>query len=452
MSNWFAGLGQAASGMNAARYGISVVGQNIANANSDGYTRQVATQRSVAGAQVTGLYTRAPQDGVGGVEVTGTQRVDDSLLDARVRNEHGKGSFTSTTADQLSSLESLFPVASDDSLATQLTTFWSDWSTVGNSPDNVAARQVLLEDARTVVGTLHNLASAMDDLSSSTTSYLGQDVDDTNTAAQQLAALNGQISVAHSSGADVNALLDQRDQLLDKLSKLSGAVATLNANGTADVKVGGQALVTGPTAATMSVDSSAQVSVDGVAVTLTSGSAAARVTALQVTLPNYRSQLDGIADSLSSAVNAVQASGYDRAGNAGTAMFTGSGAAGISLAITDGSLVAASGTPGGNLDGSNALAAARLGTAAGSADSAYASLIGALGAESQAAASASATQQSLVGNLDAMHASVSGVNYDEEVTNMLTYQRAFQASSRALTTLDDMLDTLINHTGRAGLA
>jgi flagellar hook-associated protein 1 len=450
MSNWFAALGEAASGMNAARYGISVVGQNIANANSDGYTRQVARQRAAGITDTVGLYTRPSGDGIGGVEITGTQRVDDQLLDARVRNEHGKGSYADTVADQLAGLEQLFPVASDDSLASQMTSFWKDWSTVANNPSNPAARQVLIEHARTLVGTLHGLSSSLDDLSSSFTAYLGQDVSSVNGAAAALANLNAQISVASVSGVDVNALADQRDQLLDQLSKLTGATATLNLNGSADVSVGGVSLVSGNTAATMTVTSPAQVSIGGTSVTVPGGTIAARVSGLQVTLPNYQTQLDGVANALANSVNAVQAAGYDLAGTAGVPMFSGSGAAGISVAISDPNLVAAASTSGGSLDGTNAQAAARLGTSSSGPDFAYSALVGALGAESAAAKNASATQDALVSNVEAMHSSVSGVSYDEEIARMLTYQRAFQASSKALTTIDEMLDVLVNHTGHVG--
>lgn len=452
MANWFAGFQQAASGMNAARYGISVVGQNIANANSDGYTRQVVTQESTGVQNIVGLYTRPSEDGIGGVAITGTIRQDDTLLDARVRDEHAKSGYSSTTADQLSQIEALFPAASTDGLAAQLNSFWSDWSTVGTSPDNTAARQVLLEHAKTLTGTLNNLSSSLGDLNASMSNYLGQDVASANTAASQLAALNSQIGAATGTGIDVNALADQRDQLVDKLSKLTGAVAVIQNNGTATVSIGSTTLVSGATNSAITVDALGNVQVGGTGVTLTGGSAAARVTALQVTVPAYQSKLDGVANALSSAVNTVQAAGYDRNGNAGLPMFSGSGAAGISVAISDGALVAASSTPGGNLDGSNAQAASRLGATTTGPDTAYASLVGALGAESAAAQNASSTQQSLAANLDAMKSSVSGVSYDEEMSNMLTYQRAFEASSRALTTLDSMLDTLINHTGRAGLA
>jgi flagellar hook-associated protein 1 FlgK len=250
----------------------------------------------------------------------------------------------------------------------------------------------------------------------------------------------------------VNALADQRDVLVDKLAKLTGATTVIQNNGTASVTIGSTSLVSGATTSSIAVDPLGNVSVGGNPVTLTGGSAAARVTAIQVTVPAYRAKLDGVADALSNVVNAAQAAGYDLNGAAGQPMFTGSGAAGIQVALNNGSMVAASSTPGGNLDGSNAQAASRLGAATTGPDAAYASLVGSLGAESAAAQNASATQTSLATNLDAMKASVSGVSYDEEMAHMLTYQRAFEASSRALTTLDSMLDTLINHTGRAGLA
>jgi flagellar hook-associated protein 1 FlgK len=452
MANWFAGMGQATAGMNAARYGISVVGQNIANANSDGYTKQVVRQESTGNRGIVGLYTRSSEDGIGGVKITGTFRQDDALLDGRVRDEHGKASYASTTADQLSSMEALFPGASDSGFPAQLNDFWTDWSTVGTTPNNTAARQVLLEHAGTLASTLNNLASSVGDLAASVGDYLQQDVSGADSAASQLAALNAQIGAAGATGLDVNALADQRDVLLDKLSKLTGAVGTVQSNGMATVTVGGATLVSGATSVGIAVTAAGTVQVGGSDVTLTGGSAAARLTALQVTVPAYQSKLDAVANTLSNAVNSAQAAGYDLDGNAGQPLFAGSGAAGIHLAVTNGRLIAASGTPGGNLDGSNAQTVSRLGALSTGPDATYASLVGALGAESSAAQNASSTQQSLAANLDGLKSSVSGVSYDEEVANMLTYQRAFEASSRALTTLDSMLDTLINHTGRAGLA
>lgn len=452
MSNWFAGIGQAASGLNAARYGLSVVSQNISNADTDGYTRETSIQGSVE-LGATGIWARTTDNTMlGGVKVLSTQRADDPVLDARARDEHARGASADTTASIMTNVESLFPEPSDNGLASQLNDFWAAWGNVANDPGNTSTRTVLLQKASGLVTTLHSTSASLSDVATSTSGSLTTDIASANTAASQLATLNAQIRTATSSGADANSLLDQRDQVLDTLSKLVGGSATINADGTATVTVGGTDLVNGATANTLSVDSSYQVSINGSAVSVSSGSVSAETTMLTTTLPQYQSQLDAVADALSSTVNAIQTSGYDQNGTAGVALFSGSGAAGITLATTDPSKIAAASVSGVSKDGSNALNASEQGTAANGPDAAYAALVGGVATATQSAQQASALQDSVVSNVNSLKSSVSGVNYDEEVTNMLTYQRAFQASSRVLTTLDDMLDTLINHTGHVGIA
>jgi flagellar hook-associated protein 1 FlgK len=79
-------------------------------------------------------------------------------------------------------------------------------------------------------------------------------------------------------------------------------------------------------------------------------------------------------------------------------------------------------------------------------------LVGAVASASAVAQQQGNVQDAVVSNVDSLKASLSGVNYDEEVSQMMTYQHAFSASSRVLTTIDQMLDTLINHTGVVGLS
>lgn len=449
MSGTFGGLGQAASALNAARYGLGVVSQNIANANTPGYTRQATQLASADGvAGSPSIFTRAA--GLGGVTIAGTTRLNDSVLDARVRSEHSRSAVADTTANQLSAIEAVFPEPSDTGLSEQLSSFWNSWASVANDPGSTAPRAVLMQRAATVTNTFNAMSASLSGIAASTAEDLDRDLATANSMAGQVATLNGQIVVATATGADANSLLDQRDQLLGQLSALVGGVATINANGSADVSVGGQPVVAGVVATAISLSPSNQVSVGATAVTFTGGSAAARVTALTTTIPGYQGQLDAVANSLMSAVNGAQASGYDLAGNPGAAMFTGSGAAGITVALTSSAAIAASGSPGGNFDGSNALAAAGLGAQPASADKAYAALVGSIGGASALASQQSATQSAVTNSVDALQTSTSGVSYDDEVGNMLTYQHAYSAASRVLTTLDDMLDTLINHTGMVG--
>jgi flagellar hook-associated protein 1 FlgK len=194
-----------------------------------------------------------------------------------------------------------------------------------------------------------------------------------------------------------------------------------------------------------------QLTVGGTPAGTAGGVAQGLVDALTTTIPSFVSQLDAVAASLASTVNAAHQAGFDLSGAAGTQFFSGTTAATIAVAITDPSKIAASGVPGGNLDASTALALSAMGSASGGADSTYKDLIGTLASQVQRSTQTAAVQAAVTTSVDAQAQSVGGVSFDEETTNMLTYQRAYQASSRVLTTVDDMLDTLINRTGRAGL-
>ena len=446
----FGGIQQASTALNASQYGLSVVSQNIANASTPGYTRQVAQQESVDGVAGVPIISTGP-GAPGGVRIARTDRMNDPVIDARARSEHARSATADTTASQLSAIEGVFPEPSDSGLSEQLNSFWNAFAQVANSPGSAAPRSVLLSAAGTVAGTLNAMSTTLSGISTNTAQALNQDLTSANTAAGRLATINGQIAVASATGANANPLLDQRDQLLDQLSKLIGGVATINANGSADVTVGGQSIVSANTATPLSTDSLFQVSVGANAVTVGGGSAAAEVTALTTTIPGYQAQLDTVANALSSAVNTVQAAGFDLTGAVGQAMFTGSGAAGITVALTDPASVAASLTSGGSLDGSNALAASELGAATGSPDSLYTTLVGSIGSGSALAQQQQATQDSVTAGVDQLRQSASGVNMDEEVSNMMIFQHAYGAASRVLTTMDSMLDTLINHTGLVGL-
>jgi flagellar hook-associated protein 1 FlgK len=369
--------------------------------------------------------------------------------------EHGLDALASGNANNLSAIEQLFPEPSDNGLAEQLNDFWNAWASVANDPGSssgsTAARTVLLQKASAVTTHFNSLSASLQSVADTTDQSLASTVQNVNSDASQLAALNARIVATTATGADANGLLDQRDRLLDDLASRIGAVPTLKNDGTVDVDLGGVALVSGTTAATMSVDSSYNVSIDGAAVTLASGSAAADLQTLTTDIPAYQAQLDSVAFTLATQVNDAQAAGYDLDGNAGGPMFAGTTAATIGVAITDPAQIAASGTPGGNLDGSNAASISQFGSASSGADAAYSVLVGNIGAASALAQQKQSTQDAITTSVDALRSSVSGVSYDEEVSNMVTYQQAFQASSRVLTTIDSMLDTLINHTGMVGM-
>ena len=450
MTSAFSGLTNALAALNVQRYGMEVTGQNIANANTPGYTRQRAELAAVG--PVTGVAALyATQHPNGSVTVSGTTRLNDPMIDVRARTEHGDNGYRQTTADVLSSTETLFDEPSDHGVGEQLNDFWNSWAAVANNPGDLAARNVVLQKAAGLASTLNQSSANLDRLIQSVSQEATAATVEINTAAAALAELNGEIAVATASGTNTNALADQRDALLLKLADLTGAQTTILADGTATVSIGGQSLVASTTASTVSLSPSYQILVGGTPAGPAGGSLQALTDSLTTTLPGYAAQLDAVAAALASTVNASQTSGYDLAGNPGGPLFAGSTAATLSVAVTNPATLAASGTPGGNLDGSVALGLSRLGSSSSGADAAYRSLVGTLATDVQRAVQQAAVQQAVTNSIDELAQSSAGVSFDEETTNLLTFQRAYEASSRVLTTVDELLDTLISHTGRVGL-
>ncbi len=453
MPNLSAGLAQAATALSAAQYGLSVVSQNIANANTPGYTRETAELEDVSGTS-TGLYTGHGQ--LGGVRIASTTREADPILNARLRTVQANGALADTSSAQLQSVETLFPEPSTSGLGAQLSTIWNDWANIANNPggtSSAAVRQTLLSDVGTAAATLNTMSTNLTDMQTTTSQQLSANVATVNTSTGQLATLNGEIAIATATGANANSLMDQRDTLLGTISSLTGATATIGANGAATVTLNGQTLVSSTTTSTLAVNSSFGLSVGGTAVSLSTGSMAAQVTALTTTLPGFKTQLDSVATALATTLNTAQTNGYDQNGNAGVALVgTSDGsstitAANITVTMTSpgGIAAAATQTTGGNLDGSNALAVSNSGTSATSADAMYANLVGSVGTASAAAQSYQSIQDSVVSAVQQQQQSISGVNYDQEVTDMMTYQQSYNASAKVLSTIDTLFTTPAQH-------
>jgi flagellar hook-associated protein 1 len=442
------GLETTLRGLLAQQSALDVTGHNITNTNTDGYTRQTA-ELTAAPAYDTNLggTTVAGQIGTG-VTVSDYQRVRDSFIDVQLRAQTMRQGYSQATQDGLQQVELSLNEPSDNGLNSLLQNYWNAWQDVSNAPENVANRQALLQNASSLAEGFRTVSSQLDTIASQTAQNVTDTMGDVNSMGRQIAQLNSAISSAESTGQTPNDLLDQRDLLIDKLSSLGNVGISNGQAGSVDVTIGGVSLVSGTSATTLG-----ELDMPS----LTSGSLAGMVQLRDVTVPSYKSQLDAVALALKNATNAQQAAGFDLNGNAGGAFFTGTGASDIDVDPTlmaNPALVAASGSgqPG---DASNAIAIADLRNQPliGSAtiDSAYAQLVSRVGSDSQESQRMLANAQLLVGSLQDRRESVSGVSLDEEMTNLTKFQRGYQASARAMTAIDQMLQTLITQTGKAGL-
>jgi flagellar hook-associated protein 1 len=455
----FAGLNSALSALYAQRRGLDVTGQNIANANTAGYSRQRVDLQAVGGPSVPAVHSVWTGAGAG-VSVTDITRLRDAFLEGRGRAEHSQATYLAGRQQVFGQLEGVFTEPSDTGMQAQLADFWNGWADVANRPNDQAARSQLLQRGAVVADGLRGAADAMASQWRTVRAQADAYASDVNNTAAAVADLNQAIQRATAAGLPVNELADQRDQHVMHLSELTGATAIARDNGTVDVLLAGSSLVSGATARQIEATGgpanlTASPIPSAVSLRWTDGSGtavapggqlAASLESLNTVLPDYLAKLDTIAATLASAVNAQHTQGVDLDGNAGTAFYTGTTASTIKVGLTDPRQVAAANASAGGFDGSNADAMSHL-TAV---DDAYRSFVAGLGVEAQSANRRADIQNRISNDLDAQRDSVAGVNLDEEMTNMLSYQRAYEAASRVLNAVDEALDTLINRTGLVG--
>lgn len=480
MSSTFGSLNTAASGLYAAQRGIAVTGQNVANANTDGYSRQRVDLQSVGASVIPAIWSKsnAIGDGVNSDTVT---RIQDQFLQAQAQQAHATSQQLTAQDSAYTQIQQTFGEPSTTGIQSQLSTMWGAWQDLANAPGSQASGSALLQSTQAVVDSFHQARASLDQQWGQTRDNLQALVTDVNSTTANIATLNQQIKVATLSGLDANELMDQRDGLVLQLSEQIGATSRPGDSGTVDVVVGGVSLVSGPTstqvalAGPMSEDGMSTtpvaandpnfmttglpriVTAEGHAAVNAGGTAGGDLNTLTGIIPTYRDQLDGVASALASQVNAQQAVGYDGTGAHGSPMF-GSSTAGpitagsITLLSSSPSQIAASsvapdasGTPA--TDGGNADLMSQLGSAATSPDTSYRSMITQLGVQAQSTSRNLTIQTTATATVDANRQSVSGVSIDEEMTNMLAFQQSYAASARLISTIDQNLSTLINMVG-----
>jgi flagellar hook-associated protein 1 FlgK len=459
MASSFGGINTALTSLYAQRYALDITGQNIANVNTEGYTRQRVNMTSQAGSIVPTMWSKS--DGIGtGVAVTDVQRLRDEFLESRGRTEHGQRANLTAQTAAYSAVEDVFAEPSDTALQAQLHDMWSSWSDVSNNPSLPASRSALLEQSATVANVLKDGHEALSGQWTANRTQLDAYAAEVNTTASAVAELNSTIVQAKATGVTVNELEDQRDLQVMHLSELTGATASKRTNGAIDVFVGGSTLVSQFTTRAIQVTGASRLADQGTDPVKVSwvdtgtaappgGTMGAMADTMTTIIPKLSAQLDDVADKLITTVNNAQANAFDLDGNPGQPFFSGTSAADIAVAITDPRKVAASSSAG-TFDGSAADALADSGSSPTGPDKAYQSMIAQLGVSAQASARRADIQSKVTLQVDASRESESGVNLDEEMTNLLTYQRGYEAAARVLTTVDSMLDQLINRTGLVG--
>jgi len=470
MLGLFGTLNLASRSLQAQMTGVEVTGQNLANVNTTGYSRQTV-QISAS----PDILTRLGPEGTG-ADATSIQRVVSALLNGRIQSQNSTGGYWNAQQSALqtaqnglgeflngsgaaSSASGTTGSTTDSGLGGQLSALFNAFQSVATSPTSVSARQALLGQAQTVAASFNNINSQLNSANTALNLSLGDDVTSANQLLTQIATLNSQITTAQAGGGNANELSDEREQDLENLAQLTNITTSTGSNGAVNVTIGGQTLVSGNTLSdTLQTYKSSngnllvQTAAGQVNLTLTGGSMQGTIDARDGTLATLQSGMNTLANTLITQVNTVHDAGYGLTGSTGNSFFNGTDAGTITVnqALVDNpSLVQASASASASGDNTVALQLAQLATTAQASlnnqtvTGSYTSSVASLGSALDNANTEVASQTAVTNMLSTQRGSISGVNVDEEMTNMMTFQRAYEASAQLVSTVNTLLgDTL----------
>ena len=449
MAGLFENLTVASNSLLIQRMGMDVVGQNMANINTPGYTR-----RSLELAELPPVDSLSAGRGVTVVDI---RAMRDELVEGRLRREQSDTAHDAAMSEILEAAEAAIGLPGQ-ALDAQLTALFDAFAALADDPTSMVARDTVLRQGRELASAFADLSRNFSAIQADADRAVRVAVADVNTITAELARLN--VDIAQSS-YDAESIRDRQGVLLTELGKLTSIAVLQRADGGVDVSLpSGRALVIGESSYPLetTADAVTAVRLGDVDVTadFTGGRLGGLLQVRDSIIPGYVARLDELAYDLATSVNALHATGYDLDGNAAGGFFTApAGVAGAASSLSvdaallaDSRRVAASATGASGDNGiARSLSALRDATIANggtrSVHAAWSQIVYAVGGDAASARAAEHSHAQIVLQLEQMRAQVSGVSYDEEAAHLMRYQRAYEANARYFTTILDTLDALM---------
>jgi flagellar hook-associated protein 1 FlgK len=453
------------SALDANQAALNIVANNVANANTPGYTEEIPTWQENQPIEVNG--TSVGQ----GVSETGATSLRDRVLEERLDQQQQLASASGARLTALNGVQALFTPDSGSSTSTagdigsDITSFFSSFSSLEANPTDNALRQEVLSSAGTLAGDVSNAADSLNTQRSALDQEATGVTSQVNSLTGAIAQLNQQIQ-STSPDADAGTLEDQRQQDLSQLSQLIGInqITTEN-NGLAVTTTGGQLLVSEGSSFQLTTGSVGGVShffvgtTDVTAQLATGGGQlGGYLTARDQDIPSVLASLDQLAYNVSTQVNALNNSGTDLDGATGTAAnllnifiqpaaVAGSASA-VSVLMTDPNQISAAALGQGTGDNSNAAAMAGLANQpivnGQSPTDFFSNFVSTLGATVSGVQADNTAQSASVTQLQTQNDALSSVNLDDEASSMSTLERSYQAASQVFTMLNTIMASALN--------
>lgn len=455
-------LALARRALQAQQLGLSVTGNNIANVNTPGYTRQdlLLVSDAVRIPGVGGLGT--------GVSLGGIQRSRDAFADAELRRENHVLGYWTARNQFLKRVEALNNEVLAEGLTQALSDFLTSWQELSDTPEDRLARVNVVEQGESLAAAVAGTAEELRRAERTADETIEAHLTTLNATAERIASLNARI-VARSG--DSPHLQDERDRLIEEITLLADATVTFQPNGGATVRIGGMVLVDGPASFRLEMQqgsepgSAARGPVwrhNGATARIAGGQIGGLIAVRDESLAGLRRDLDRFAFALAQEVNRIHRAGTDLDGRQGGDFFllpagadelepAGSAAA-LRLApeLLENPSRLAAGTGGAPGDNRTALAVAGLRTASleslgrASLGSFWTATSGRLGSQVREAGDRQVEHGLAVEQLLNLRDSLSGVSLDEEAAKLVAYEQAYAAAARVANVADEMAQTLLS--------
>jgi flagellar hook-associated protein 1 FlgK len=433
---------------------MAVTSQNVANAETPGYTRQ-RLEIQAADPEVGPFGTLGR-----GVTDLGVTRARVGFYDAAFRRDSGLLGGSSTLRSFLGQIESALNEPSGSGLGVALDEMFQSFADLANDPSSPAMRDLVRASAGRFVHLFHRLDGEVKQNQSDAITQMRNDVADVNELARKIADLNARVLASGGPNHSAPDLEDRRDLMIDQLSSLIAVRVTARDDGSISIAAGNTVLVDGGTSRALEVRMPAGGPVaigllgDIAEIDPVSGRLDAELDLVNTRIPAVQAQLDGMAASLVFEVNQIHRTGYNANGATNNDFFD---PAGITAGTIDLSIfiqgssanIAAGATPAigdGNIALQiSALADTGVGTLGGrTLRDYYNSIASSVGVDVRNIGQDADTYDALVGHDEAQRQSVSGVSVEEEMVNLIGQQQAYSAAARIVRVADEMMQDVLD--------
>lgn len=471
MSKLNAILGMGKRSMQTSQMGLQTVSHNIANKNTEGYSRQRVEQTSSppVGSGKTQIGT--------GAQVTAVRSIKNDFLEKQIQSEMEKSGFDQSRSENLTRVEQVFNEQLNKGLNRFIGEFFNSFRELATSPESAASRTLVRESGKALVNDFKRVNNQLVDIQVDIDRQIENEVQLINAMSQEIASLNEKISIVEIQGRNANDERDRRDLLLKQLGEkvdikyaeneqgqvsiLAGNNATLVSGFTSSElytqptnkfeghRYGALKIVLKPSETTAPVDVTNQ---------FTGGRIGAALEVRDDYIEGILDNLDEVAFKVANEVNSIHIEGNDRNGKPGVLFFdflgsSNNAAANLKLNETienDTAKIVAGRSQNGPGDNriANAIADIQnskvLSNGTASIDDFYTSIVGKVAVTVNKANMTAEHQEGIVKQLKHIRESISGVSLDEETTKMIELQKSFDASARLIRTADEMFDTVLN--------